>query len=321
MTGFTITDAIELEANEPSITPSLAVKIKEYRPLIASNRLFNTELPDSQCNISFTDSLTTCSIEEELIGCLVDVHMRWTLGSDLTFFSVDRNMHDMIELGVGFLIDMPGTHPFRLDATHPVYISEPLVVLSLSSLFEKRGWTSRKEWMIRSLRTAPNASSQGFAFENVLPLVLMECFGGKFSPLADAFRCSEKLGSRKFTLVSLKRVASGEMQCCPVSWNAGSSDRLGLRARNPKDVLKYLDNPDGKAFLFPDNHMGANLLCLLQDEETGELVLVALQSKLTPDLNATNWRAALDSVTPELFYTMVVGIILGKSPSASTLCL
>ena len=95
------------------------------------------------------------------------------------------------------------------------------------------------------------------------------------------------------------------MQCCPVSWNAGSSDRLGLKAQTPKDVLVFLDNPDGKAFIFPDN-MGADLLCFFRDEETGELILVLIQSKVQLKLPAGTWRSALDSVTPHLFHTAVV---------------
>ncbi len=227
----------------------------------------------------------------QLIECLVDALMRWTLGSELTsIVFINGNIHDIIELGVGFLDEMPGTRAFDLDVTHPVYISEPLVVLSLSSLFEKRDGTTRKAYIVRSFRNALNQSSLGFVVENALLLVLMEVFGGKSSRLSDVFCCSTKLGSRKLTLVSLKRVAGGELQSCPVSWNAGSSDRLGLKAQSPDDVLKFLENPDGKAFLFPDIHMGADLLCFLQDEETRELILAAFQSKLTPELNPGAWQ-------------------------------
>jgi hypothetical protein len=254
--------------------------------------------------------LTVYLIGLELIDCLVDALMRWTLGSVLTSILNERNMHDMITLGVGFLDKMPGLRTFDPDVTYPVYISEPLVVLSLSSLFEKQNFTSRKNWMIRSFRTAVNRSSLGFVLEEALLLVLMENFGGKSSRLADVFHCSEKLGSMKFTLVSLRRVAGDVMQSHPVSWDEGSSDRLGLKAKSPTDVVKFLEDPNGKAFLFPDIHMGSDLLCVLQNPETRELILAAIQSKLKPKLTAKTWQDALDSVTPELFYTVVVGIIL-----------
>jgi hypothetical protein len=162
--------------------------------------------------------------------------------------------------------------------------------------------------MAKSLRIAPNSSSRGFIFEVGPFLVLMDIFGGKFSPLADAFHCSSSLGSRKATLVSLKRGTDDVLQSYPVSWSTGNSDRLGFKAKSPVDVLTFLDNPDGMAFLFPDTHMGLDLLCFLQDEETKELIVLALQAKISPQLNPRTWDSALNSVTPQFFYTMVVGI-------------
>jgi len=57
MTGFKITDAIELEDDEPPISPELERMINDYRPLTQLDRLFEEpELPNSQCNIFFADS-------------------------------------------------------------------------------------------------------------------------------------------------------------------------------------------------------------------------------------------------------------------------
>jgi hypothetical protein len=241
--------------------------------------------------------------------------MRWTSGTSVfTFILDERNMHDMITtLGVGVLDKITGIRTFDPDVTrHSVHISEPLVFLSLSSLVEKQNSMLRKNWMVRSFCTAVNCSSLGFVLEEALLLVLMEHFGGKSSRLADVFHCSEKLGSMKFTLVSLRRVAGNVMQSCPVSWDEGS-DRLCIKAQSPTDVLNFLEDPDGKAFLFPDTYMGSDLLCVLQNTETRELILVAIQSKLTPNLVAEIWQKALNFVTPELFYTVVVGIILCNS--------
>ena len=59
LTGFKITDAIELEAGEPPISPDLAAKIESYRPLTEKlHHILKEGLLDSQCNISFTDSWT-----------------------------------------------------------------------------------------------------------------------------------------------------------------------------------------------------------------------------------------------------------------------
>jgi hypothetical protein len=250
---------------------------------------------------------TAYLIGAELIQCLVDVLMRWTLGSQPTSVPIERDMHDIIASGIGFLDKMTSTREFDPDVSYPVYISESLVVLSLSSLFEKQSWTTRQTWMIESFRNARNNSSLGFVYEEVALCVLMEIFGGKFNPLADAFHCSGSLGSRRVTLVSLKRGPDGVMQSYPVSWNAGSSDRFGLKARFPADVLAFLNDPNGKAFLFPDTHMGPDLLCFLQDE-TKELILLALQGKISPTLNAQTWQSAVISLMPEFFYTVVVCI-------------
>jgi hypothetical protein len=188
----------------------------------------------------------------QLINYLVDVLMRWTLGSELTSIPIEDNMHKMIALGVGFLDQMPHTRALKHVVNLSVYISEPLVVLSLRSLFEKQRWKTMKEWTIRSFRNALNPSSLGYVFETALPLVLMETFAGKFSPLGEAFafQHGSLLGSRRATLVSLKRVAGDELHICPVSWNKGSSDRLGFRAKTDADVLKFLADPKGIVFLF-----------------------------------------------------------------------
>ena len=242
-----------------------------------------------------------------LINVLTDALMRWTLGSELMSISIEDNMQEMITLGVGFLTEMPST--LEDDMNLPVYISEPLVVLSLRSIFETQRWTTMKAQMTSSFRNALNPSTLGYVFETALPLVLMETFGGKFSPLEEAFDCGGKpIGSRKVTLVSLKRDASGELQICPVSWNEGSSDCLGFKAKTPAHILEFFDNPNGKIFLFPDNHMRPDLLWFFQDEETKELILCFNQSKLT--LNSKAWNKAIEALTPQFFYTMVVGIIL-----------
>jgi len=106
-------------------------------------------------------------------------------------------------------------------------------------------------------------------------------FGGKECALSDAFDTDQPWGSRKVTLVSLKRGSDGQMWSFLVSWDSGSSDRLCYKASDPKDVVKFLNNPDGKCFLFPDDHMGPDLSCFVQDVVTKELVFLCLQSKIS----------------------------------------
>jgi hypothetical protein len=228
---------------------------------------------------------------------------------------MEGNMHEIVALGIGHLVKVG---PYQtLDPTkhYPVYLCEPLVVLYLSSVLNKHLFTTKEKWIADAFRTVGNSSSLGFIFEEAALMVLLQGFGGKPRALSDIFHCNQPWGLRKVTLVSLKRTVDGSMQCCPVSWTSGSSDRLGLKATSPTDVLNFLNNPNGKCFIFPDVHMGPDLLFFLQDEVTKELILVALQAKITPSLDAHAWRAALDPITPEFFYTCNVCIICVCIPS------
>ena len=140
--------------------------------------------------------LTAYLIDVELIECLIDVHMRWTLGT--TDVPIEGSFHEIIALGVGFIDKKRSTQKFDPKKTS-VYLSERLVVLSLSGRFSKntngrRGGHGSK----RSVRNALNNSSLGFIFEEVALLVLMDYFGGMFSTLGDAFfHCSKLLSTRK----------------------------------------------------------------------------------------------------------------------------
>jgi hypothetical protein len=229
------------------------------------------------------------------------------MGSQTTSIPIEHNMHAIIGLGVGHLNAIVPQQNFDPNTNFPVYIDEPLVVLSLSSLFEMYSWTTRKKWITNSFRAARDKSALGIMFEEMALLVLMENFGGKATVLGDVFLFGQPspIGSRMVTLVSLKQNADGTMRCCPVSWTEGCSDRIGFKANSPTDVLKFFQDPNGKAFLFPDNHMGPDLMCFVQDQETKELILLALQSKIAESLNTAAWLNAVDSITPKFFYTVV----------------
>lgn len=213
-------------------------------------------------------------------------------------------MHHLISLGIAHL---RGLAKFDPNANYPVYIDEPLVVLSLSSLFEKQTWTKRKTWITNSLAIARNPSSLGFIFEELALLIFMEKFGGKYTALGDVFHLADSsLLSKKVTLVSLRRTTDGVMECCQAAWNAGSSDRFGYKANSPGDVIAFLEDPKGIPILFPDTHMGPDFIGFFKEKETGELILFAGQGKVTPSLDVATWIKAINSVTPELFYTVVV---------------
>jgi hypothetical protein len=125
-------------------------------------------------------------------------------------------------------------------------------------------------------------------FEEAVLMIILQMFGGEPRALSDAFHTDQPWGSRKVVLVSLKRRADGEMYSCPVSWTSGSSDRLGFKATSPTQVIEFLNNPDGKCFLFPDTHMGPDLSWFFQDWETKELIFANGQGKLSETLTPAN---------------------------------
>ena len=137
-------------------------------------------------------------------------------------------------------------------------------------------------------------------------MVLMEKFGGKFTALSDVCKLPQgsPLVSRKVRLVSLRRDADGVMWCCPVSWSSGSSDQIGFKAKTPADVLKFLEDPCGKAVLFPDANCGPDVICIFQDEETKELITASWQMKVGA-LEIGAWSKPFESVVPEYFYIVV----------------
>jgi hypothetical protein len=264
--------------------------------------------------------------------------MHWIIGSQSTPIRINGDMHQTITAGIGHLrkaepaqsvstprLETPEAvmdlRAHTNDPVYPVYLCEPLVVLYLSSIFARLPETTIPNWVADAARASRSPSSLGLILEEALLVVLTQMFGGEARPLSDVFHTDQPWGSRKVTLVSLKRRVDGEMQSCPVSWTSGSSDRLGYKAVSPEDVIKFLNNPDGKCFLFPDNHMGPDLSCFFQDAETKELILLVLQSKLSQTLKAEIFVRALDSVNPQFFYTVKVSAETVYAPVHLSFCI
>ncbi|KAF8241170.1 hypothetical protein L208DRAFT_1464244, partial [Tricholoma matsutake] len=310
LTGFTLTDAVELEEREPALTVETMNMFKYYEPVSLVHSL--SKGSDSMCN----------PLEKDLKQCLFDTLMRWRMASEPMFLPLDGDMHELIVLGVGHLEKAGPSHMLELGTNYPVYLSKPLVALQLSAVLEMHSSTGNKSWMESAVHTAQNRLSLGFIFKKVVPMALLEMFGGKSCILSDMFHCNQPWGSIKVTLVSLKCSPDGVMKSYPVLWSSGSSDCLGFVAKSPTDILKFLNDPAEKCFLFPDTHMGPDLLCFLQDEETKELILLTLQAKILKFLGAQAWRLALESVTPQFFYTVKakddrVEYVPSKYPSLS----
>src|ERR1700722_3159178 len=159
-----------------------------------------------------------------LTTSLVNILMRWVIGSEGTPLAIDHDTHQAIILGVGHLKKIvpdqnadDDHEELDPDINYPVYIDEPLMVLSLSHLFEKSDFHTRKDWIANIISIAPNKSCHGYQLEEVMLLILMDQFGGTSKALGDIFHLasSSSLASQKFTLVSLKQ-ANGIMLRTPV---------------------------------------------------------------------------------------------------------
>ncbi|KAF8223481.1 hypothetical protein L208DRAFT_1316565, partial [Tricholoma matsutake] len=287
LTKFTITDAIDLEEAELPLTAKMRMRVWWYGSISNMDRI----------------SKQSDGMWDNLMKCLFHVLMRWRIGSQAMSLPIEGYMHQTIALGVGHLEKIGDIQPFDQNTNYPVYLCEPLVVLYLSSFFAKQSWTTNQPWITDTFCMACNSSLLGFIYEEAVLLVLLQEFGGKARTLSDVFHCNQPWGLRKVTLVSLKPGNNGLMLCCPVSWTSGSSDQLGFRATSPTDVLNWFNNPNGKCFIFPDTHMGPNLLFFLQDEETKELILGAVQARIVQRLDTCAWLSALDSVMLQCFYT------------------
>jgi hypothetical protein len=86
-----------------------------------------------------------------------------------------------------------------------------------------------KAWVTDAARTTSNNSTLGFVLEEAILLILLEFFGGKECALSEAFDTDQTWGS-----------TDDRMWSFPVSWDSGSSDRLGYKTSNPEDVVEFL---------------------------------------------------------------------------------
>jgi hypothetical protein len=230
--------------------------------------------------------------------------MRWMVGSHPTFIYVENHVHCLILLGIAHLHSLPTINP---NSNYPIFIDEPLVVLSLSSLFEREIWTKRETWITNSVFTVCNPLLLSFIIEELALLLFMEKFGDKYTALGDVFHLADSsLLLKKFTLVSLMQTTNSVMECCQAAWNAGSSNHFGYKANSPTDAATYLEYPKGILFIFLDTYMGPNFMYFLREEETKELMLVMGQGKVSL-LDVITW---IKAITPKLFYMVVVHLSL-----------
>ena len=175
MTQFTITDAIDLEEEEPVLTPATLTKIEDFEDLRVVDRLF--EGRDRTCNVLLSHRIPdTRFIEAQLLQCLLHAFMQWRIGSRTTSFPVNDNVHELIALGIGHLQEVEPSRTLYPKKNYPVYLCEPLIVLYLSSVFDKYPHTKKEAWIADAFRTARDSQSSGIIFEEAVLPVLLEKF-------------------------------------------------------------------------------------------------------------------------------------------------
>lgn len=289
LTKFTPIDAVELEEQEDHIPPKIHMQIKKLIKIGSLEPIFEDVNSNS------------------LVQTLVHIVRRWMMAGELSHITRDDEMHKLIDLGVGQLRTLEGTRKDNISQNFSVYIGEPLIILYLSTRFQEQGWTTRWECFSHAILSAPSRPAIGFLFEEVIMYLLMDVFGGKSIPLEKVFHFPEgsPLGGRNVELVAGRQVGLDSMSVAKTSWLTGSSDGFGFKAKSTADALAFLRDPKGKPFLFPDNYMGPDLLCLLRDTESEELMVLLVQAKVQKQLDTKTWMKALESINPEYFYTYV----------------
>jgi hypothetical protein len=137
--------------------------------------------------------LILCS-GNKLIQVLRDAVMQWVIGSQPScVIVIQDHMRSLVEHGVGYIKDVATDYEtFDAYDKYPVYIDEPLMVLSLMTLFEERDSTNRKTWLRHSLCSSRTKCSTGFIYEELAMMLLMEQFGSKFTALGDVFNFHDK---------------------------------------------------------------------------------------------------------------------------------
>ena len=312
---------MDLEEEEDPIPPDMMKRIRCYGSVGSANCI----VEDPTSPYFFFGQLVACLTgyfpEQGLIQCLISIVIRWTICGQATSIPIENQMHDIIGFGIGQLTKITPDNtfnaninypvyiggPFNANVNYPVYIDEPLIILYLRCLFENWLWTSRKA-RLTNLLSSVIEPGHILNSEELVLMVLMEKFGDRFTALNDVFEFPQAstLGFRRVRLVSLRRDADGMMRCCPVSWSKGSSDRIGFKAVTPADVLEFLKDPRGITALFPDANCGPDMICAFKDEETDELTSVSWQMKIPLYVKIETWLKALDSVSLECFYTVMV---------------
>lgn len=150
--------------------------------------------------------------------------------------------------------------------------------------------------------------SRGLAFERQIPMVIVDVLGD-FAPLEDLLEIAEDskfahLAKREFRLVSV-RMDLGKYVASAVSATSGPCPQLAYKTETAIDYLNYVKTPGGAAIIYPDKLEGPDVHNAIQDKNTGKIVDLVTQAKLSvsPDgVRGDVCRKGVESLEPSRFH-------------------
>jgi hypothetical protein len=107
----------------------------------------------------------------------------WRMGGQAMSLAIEGNMHEIVVLGIGHLKRIGPMNTLELNTNYPIYLCEPLVILCLSSFFQRHSWTMNQAWVTDAFHIA----HKGFTIEEAVLLVLFQELRGKLHILSDIF--------------------------------------------------------------------------------------------------------------------------------------
>jgi hypothetical protein len=157
---------------------------------------------------------------------------------------------------------------------------EPLALLAAVHYFSlNTPWTLQRT-LLNGL-TSSNASSRGIAFQLYGSYMLAAAFQS-WRKLSSVFTFigTTRLRHESARLVAVIKHPNSESQVHPVSFSQriGPHHILGHSSRDVEETLSWLENPKGTAICFPHEHVGPDLILLLE-LASGGIVRVLVQFK------------------------------------------
>jgi hypothetical protein len=188
-----------------------------------------------------------------------------------------------------------------IDDSRCAETDEPLAILGLVSFLRKEGFTLERH-LVEPLNS-PHASARGFAFEPFCAY-LLACAFAIPRPLSEVFDfCGESsLGAEVAELIALQKVDNTFVyQRIDITSDVRPTHILGCSPSTNAETLAWLRDPEGTAFCFPAEHVGADLILILRLTKDSTMLRVCIQFKHYQELTSTGTRNAIRTTEPYNF--------------------